>query len=90
MATEPTLNSYFYPNNAAPQNGKLSKAPDYSNVIAKPAYREDIDFMAEASTPDANRSFINSIITESGGLPEMSPKPNGNSNGTKKSAKKGY
>lgn len=67
-------NSYFYPDNKAPQNGKLSKAPDYSNTIARPTYREDIDFMAEASTPDVNRGFITHIITESGGLPTVAPK----------------
>lgn len=77
MATEPTLNSYFYSNNEAPQRGKLSTAPDYSNTIAKPTYREDIDFTAEVSTPDVNRSFINQIITESGGLPDVAPKVKG-------------
>lgn len=77
MTTEPTLKSYFYPNNEAPQTGKVTKAPDYSNTIAKPTYRQDIDFMAEASTPDVNRSFINQIITESGGLPDAAPKVKG-------------
>lgn len=67
-------NSYFYPNNEAPQTGKVTKAPDYSNTIPKPAYRQDIDFSAEASMPKTNNSFITQLITESGGLPDAAPK----------------
>lgn len=69
-----STHSYFYPNNEAPQKGKLSKAPDYSNTIAKPTYRQDIDFSAETSMSETNNSFITQLITESGGLPAASPK----------------
>lgn len=91
MFPEANKQNYFQAGTETPAKGSMTTAPDYTNKIAAPTFKADIDFAAEAGTPDANRSFITQILTESGALPEMAPKVNGSANGgMKKSGKKSY
>lgn len=69
--------------------GSMRKSPDYTSSIAKPTFKAEIDFMAEASTPDVDRQFVTMLIPEQGGQPAVAPKV-GKSNSNSKGKVKGY